>query len=373
MNLNINSLKLKKMNNVKEEVIFLSGQGNHQLGAKILSELSELFGQRCLFNHINFNKHSEGEFDNRIVNFEKINGKIVVLYQSMYELELLYEAMEFIRACKNQYGAKYVIGVFPFLWNRRQDSVMEETEKERWLRKVAKPDEIQRLNQTVYFLKCAGLDEMIVATPHSSAMKKACIEYGIKFYEIDPSPIFANKAQTFYPEEQDSIYTYAPDAGSIPRAINLARILNRPVLFNLKNRAINSITSILNETKEEMEKLTKEFREYYKYKLIHYITPENVMDKIIIMVEDEVASGGTSNNTGQLLKKLGAKSVLLFATHPVLTWGWRNKLFINNPFTKIIMTDTIPRGYEKRTGGKVTDISLDSLFASSLFKVLNTL
>lgn len=357
-----------------EDVIFLSGQGNHELGLKILEELSELFGSRCQFDHITINKYPDGELDNRIVNHEKIKGKTVVLYQSVYSQELLDEAIDLIWACKHQYGAGYIVAVFPFLWNRRQDPMMKEDKKEKWSKKIVKKDEIQRLRKTIHLLSVCGVDELMVATPHSSAMANACTEYKIKFHEIDPSSLFSTTVQTFVPHEYHHlIKIYAPDAGSIPRAVNLANLLHCPVLFNLKNRAINDKTSIIEEEVNERDGLVKEFRDYYKFQEIYYITPELVKNVIIIMVEDEVASGGTANDTGQMLQKFEAKSIFLLATHPVLTPGWRNKLFYNYPFTKIIMTNTIPRGYDKRTGGRVFDITVAPMFGASLFKILNRL
>lgn len=356
------------------KVDFRSGNGNHPLGANALRELTELSGQECRFGHVNYNKYPDGEFDNRIVNFKILKDGVAVVYQSMYSQELFDEVLDLIWAIKHQYGAKYIIGVFPFFWNRRQDPMMEESEKEKWSKKTPKPDEIQRLRKNIHLLKTCGVDEMIVATPHSSAMGKACEEYGIKFHEIDPSHLFATALQTFIPAEEQSLVTvYSPDAGSIPRAINLAKILHCPVLFNLKNRAINDRTSIAHEELAEIERLTTEFRSYYKFEDIYYATPEIVSGKIIVIVEDEAASCGTANDTGRLLQQFGVKSIFFMATHAVLTWGWRNKLFYCNPFTKIIMTDSIPRGYEKRTGGKIFDISLSSLFASVLFKIIKKL
>lgn len=357
-----------------QEVIFLSGNGNFKLGAKILEQLSELFGKRCFFSHINFNKYPEGELDNRIVNHENIKGKIVVIYQSIFKQKYEDELTDLVWALKHQYGAKYIIGIFPFFWNRRQDPVMEETVMEKWSKKVAKPEEIQRLRKSIFILHQCGIDEMMVATPHSSAMAKACEEYGVKFHEINPTIKFATTIQTFIPlEEHELINVYAPDAGSIPRAVRLAGILHCRVLFNLKNRAINSITSIVEEKKEEIERLVAEFREYYDFEEIYYIVPDLVEGKIIVMVEDEVASGGTANDTGRHLKQLKAKAVLLLATHAVLIRGWKNKLFYLNPFSRMIMTNTIPRGHKKRTGGKIFDISLAQEFGDSLFRILDSM
>jgi len=65
------------------------------------------------------------------------------------------------------------------------------------------------------------------------------------------------------------------------------------------------------------------------------------------MAEDEANTCVTANKTGRRLKALGAKNIIFLAIHPVLARGWRRKLFYENPFYKIILGDTIPRGYEK--------------------------
>ncbi|HLP86613.1 MAG TPA: phosphoribosyltransferase family protein, partial [Candidatus Paceibacterota bacterium] len=269
---------------------------------------------------------------------------------------------------------RHIIAVLPFLWNRRQDPIMTEDDKEKWSRKIAKPDEIQRLRKIIHLLSVCGVNELLVATPHSNKMAKYCEDYDIKFHEIDPSMQFANTIQTYIPSENMSIARiYAPDAGSIPRAVNIARILRCPVIFNLKNREYNRETSIVKDKEEILENLSKEFREYYHFEELYHITPELVTDKIMIMIEDEVASGGTANETARMLQKCEVKSIFLLATHAVLTLGWRNKLFYLNPFKKIIMTNTITRGYDKRTGGSIFDITLAPQFASYLFKILKRL
>lgn len=357
-----------------QDVIFLSGNGNFKLGSKILEHLSELFGKRCFFGHINFNKYPEGELDNRIVNHENIKGKIVVIYQSIFKQQYEDELTDLVWALKHQYGARYIIGVFPFFWNRRQDPIMEENINEKWSKKIAKPEEIQRLKKSISILHFCGLNEMIVATPHSNAMALACKEYEIKFNEINPTIKFATTVHTFTPEEEwNLLRVYAPDAGSIPRAVKLASILHCPVLFNLKNRAINSVTSIVDEKKEEIDRLVEEFRQYYKFDDIYYITSDLIKGNIIVIIEDEVASGGTANTTANRLKELAAKAIMLLATHAVLIRGWKNKLFYMNPFSRLVLSNTIPRGHKKRTGGKIFDINLAQEFGDSLFRILDSM
>jgi phosphoribosylpyrophosphate synthetase len=203
-------------------------------------------------------------------------------------------------------------------------------------------------------------------------MSKYCIEYGIKFHEVDPSELFATKVRIFVPDEDLSLVRiYSPDAGSLGRAVSLARILKCPVLFKLKNRSINRKTSIIHAEKEEIDDITSGFREYYNYNDINYATSDLITGMILVIVEDEIASAGTVNETGIDLHGLGVKLLLIFATHPVLTPGWRENLINGNLFFKIALTDSMPRPYPKQTGGKIVTISLADLLGSSLFKMLN--
>jgi phosphoribosylpyrophosphate synthetase len=357
-----------------ENTVFLCGNGNHPLFAQVLRKLGEFFGQSCKFDHIYFNKYPEGELDNRIPKYEKIKGKTIVLFQSfksMEFLELLCETLDLLWALKHQYGAKRIIVIFSFLCNRRQDPLMETDPNNIW--KTPKPDEFQRLRMTISFLSHCGVDEIVVPTPHSGEMKKACKEYNIIFHEIDLSHLFAEAIKTFVSEDDLSLVNiYAPDLGSIPRAVNLAKILTCPVLFNLKNRIIYNQTSIKEEKEEELKEIMENLIEQYNFSKIHYVTKELVTGKIMAIVEDEIASGGTANDTGQMLKRLNSKYNLLFATHPLFTWGWRNKLFFKNPFEKIAITDSIERPYEKRTGGQLVDISIAPIIASTLFRILRS-
>lgn len=362
--------KIDTMKNISEEVNFYSGKGNPQLAIGALGKLTELVGQTCRLDHINFNRFPEGELDNRFAYWQKIINKTNVFFQSITTLDLSMEILDLIWAAEHQYGSKRNIVVSPFVINRRQDPLMEVGPDDEPGKK-AKPDEIQRLRQYISLLAYSGVNDMITVTPHSIAMAKYCKEYGINFHEIDPSLLFVEKVQTFVPDEElHLVNVYSPDLGSVKRAVKMAKLLKCPVLFNLKNRLIYNETSIINADEAELKKLMEELRIKYDYAEIHYATSERIAGKIIIMVEDEVASGGTANNTGQLVKSKGAKSIFFFATHSVFTWGWKNKFLQENPFTKIIMADSIHRDYENRTGGLIVDVSLASPIASTLFKLL---
>jgi phosphoribosylpyrophosphate synthetase len=137
----------------------------------------------------------------------------------------------------------------------------------------------------------------------------------------------------------------------------------------LKNRGFNNETSLVEVDKKEIDKTKNKF---INFSNLEYATPELVKEAIIIMAEDEVDSGGTANNQARRLRKLGAAEVYMVFTHAVCTDPWRRKLFgEENPFSQVIVTDTIARGPKKKTGGKIHDVSIASTMASGTFKLLS--
>ena len=87
--------------------------------------------------------------------------------------------------------------------------------------------------------------------------------------------------------------------------------------------------------------------------------------------EDETSTGSTANQTAVYLKcKMEAHHVFLCATHPVCTPCWKRKLLDGNPFENIFLGNTIPRPYQKRTGGEVTTVDMSLSIATRLFEIL---
>lgn len=97
----------------------------------------------------------------------------------------------------------------------------------------------------------------------------------------------------------------------------------------------------------------------------------NVKGKACLIVDDEIASGGTLVEAANHLKKSGAKRVIAAAVHPVLSGKAVQKL-VNSPIEQIIVGNTVPVrhkivGHEDRF--KVLDLS--PLFASAIAGIHN--
>ncbi|MFA5131114.1 MAG: ribose-phosphate diphosphokinase [Patescibacteria group bacterium] len=338
-----------------KKVVYYCGRGNHRLSSRILKNYGEYLGKECFFSHIDFEEFPDEEPDVKLPKWSEIKGSTVVFFQSIYKKEYLEELMELVWAMKKQYGAKHVIVVLLFMRFRRQDH--EE-----------KMEEICRLKMVIDRLKHDGVDEIITVSPHSPKMREFCTEVGIKMHEVDPSPLFASTVKTYL---ADKPTIYAPDAGSVPRAVKLAKLLDCQVVMSLKERGLDNEAMIKAEDRDEIEIILRKLRLQYEYRDIYYADSDHVKGQSIVMTEDEVTTGSTANKTGQRIKKIGAKYLILLAMHAVLVRSWRRKLFDKRPFDKVIMGDTIPRDYEKMTGGLIHDISVAELMAQALYKVVH--
>lgn len=339
-----------------DNFLFYSGNGNHALGAKILKNLLEYLEMDYSFSHTDFGKFPDKETDDTIPKSSKIKDKTIIFYQSIFDEILLLEALQLIYALKIQYESLRLIAVIPFVIYRRQDH-------------PEKTGEICRLKMLVHFLKSAGVDEVVTITPHSPKMEEFFQKVDIKFHEANPAIILASPIKTYLSDLLEKPILYSPDGGSIPRAIELARLINGTVLFSLKERGLNNEIEIKEAEKEEISSIIENYQEK-GFSDLNYANAESISGKSIVMIEDEVSTGGTANETAQNLKKYGATGIIFLATHPVLVSGWRRKLFDNNPFDKVIMGDTIPRDYEKSTGGLIHDVSMAEPLAQALYKAL---
>jgi ribose-phosphate pyrophosphokinase len=73
----------------------------------------------------------------------------------------------------------------------------------------------------------------------------------------------------------------------------------------------------------------------------------DVKDRDVIIVDDEVDSGGSMVQAVNLVKDHGARSIYLVFVHPVLS-GAAAERMISLPVTQYITTDTVPIAEEKR-------------------------
>jgi ribose-phosphate pyrophosphokinase len=94
----------------------------------------------------------------------------------------------------------------------------------------------------------------------------------------------------------------------------------------------------------------------------------DVSSKTCLIVDDMVDTAGTLAKASVALKEQGAKAVMAYATHPVLS-GNAIKNINNSEIDELVVTDTIPLSSEAKACKKIRQLSVSNLLAESIIRV----
>lgn len=168
-------------------------------------------------------------------------------------------------------------------------------------------------------IEVAGADRYMTLDPHAGQVQG--------FFSIPGDVLTASSLLTDYinakirPQLHDPVVV-AVDLGFAKKGRNYAADLNTPIAFIEKRRTGNDANA---------EALT----------LIG-----DVNDRDVIIVDDEVDTGGSIGQAVNLVKKSGARDVYLSFIHPILSNEGAERL-ASLPIKNIITTDTVPIPAEK--------------------------
>ncbi|MFK7916287.1 MAG: ribose-phosphate diphosphokinase, partial [Pseudomonadales bacterium] len=93
----------------------------------------------------------------------------------------------------------------------------------------------------------------------------------------------------------------------------------------------------------------------------------DVQGRNALIIDDEIASGGTMIAAADFLKRSGARRVEAAAVHPVMSGHARDRLD-DSPIERVVVTDTIPVAPE-RLSRKVSTVSVAKLFADAIYAI----
>jgi ribose-phosphate pyrophosphokinase len=83
------------------------------------------------------------------------------------------------------------------------------------------------------------------------------------------------------------------------------------------------------------------------------------------MVDDMVDTAGTLCAAASALKKRGAKRVIAYCVHPVLS-GPAIDNINNSELDELVVTDTIPLSVEAQACGKIRQLSVAQMLAETI-------
>jgi ribose-phosphate pyrophosphokinase len=305
----------------QKRLMLFAGRSNPDLAQKIGEHLGVELGE------IELKTFAMGETYCRYG--ESIRGADVFLVQTGCEPvdRNLMELFIMIEAAKLA-SAKRVTAVIPWFPYSRQD-------------KKSAPREPITAKLVADFLQVAGADRVLTMDLHAGQIQGF---FSIPVDHMTALPLFA---QHFRDRGLvgDGVVSVSPDPGRARLAVRFGQMLEADFAIMHKTRPAHDQASVTEVT-------------------------GRVRDKVAIMGDDMIATGGTLVAGARALKEAGATEVYVFATHGIFAGGGLEKLGGASELDGIVVTDTVPIDPLKRPD-KVTVLTVSGLLAETIWNVFS--
>ena len=253
---------------------------------------------------------------------ESVRGKNVYIIQSTCAptTERLMELLIFVDALKRA-SAREINVVTPYYGYARQD-------------RKAKAREPITAKLVADLLETAGIDRLICFDLHAPQIQGF---FDCPVDDLTAIPLFA---KYFLQElEGKDVVVVSPDHGGTTRARRLANYLHAPIAIIDKRRPRANVAEVM-------------------------AIIGDVKDRVAIMIDDMIDTGGTICAGAQALIDNGATEVYAACTHAVFSGPAIDRLQ-KSVFKKVVISDTINLAPEKRID-KVEILSLAPMIAKTI-------
>lgn len=184
-------------------------------------------------------------------------------------------------------------------------------------------------------LEAAGANRVLTMNLHSPQIQGF---FRIPGDQLDAIPILSDYLRK---KDLSNSVVVAPDAGSAKRAGAYATRLDLPLAVLDKRR---------NDDSEEPE-------------ILHVIG--DVEGKNAVILDDEISTGGSLDETVKALRSLGAADILAGCVHPVLC-GSAVERIRELALSELIVTDSVPTNGKEDRIPNMTILSVAPLFARAI-------
>ena len=296
---------------MKDLVIF-SLVSNRRIAKKIAKKYDAILGE------VSIDRFKDGEILVKTLTDCKDKDVIIIESTATKAHERLFELLLLVDSIKRT-GSKTIKLYIPYFGYSRQERVS-------WINEPISCEVVAKILDT------ANVDEILTFDLHHPDIEKF---FKTKFTSIPTTHLFADYYRDYLKKHNINIkdvVVVSPDHGANTRADALVAALpgTRKVILNKHRNAPNYI--------EYME------------------VEDDVKDKICIIIDDIIDTGGTIEYAAKLLMEQGAKAVLVGASHAVLS----NKNFekvLDSCIKDVAVTNTIEKRIPSRI--HVLDISND--------------
>ncbi|HEY9033377.1 MAG TPA: ribose-phosphate diphosphokinase [Pseudomonadales bacterium] len=303
------------------KLMIFTGNANPELAQKVVDQLHIQMGDATV------SKFSDGEITVEIN--ENVRGKDVFIIQptcaptndNLMELIVMADALR--RA-----SATRITAVIPYFGYARQD---------RRVRSARVPITAKVVADMMVGV---GIDRVLTVDLHAEQIQG--------FFTVPVDNVYGSPVLTddIFQQNYENLMVVSPDIGGVVRARAVAKQLNDLDLAIIDKRRPKANVS----------------------QVMHIIG--DVKGRTCLLVDDMVDTAGTLCKAAEALKEHGAKRVIAYCTHPVLS-GPAIDNINNSQLDELVVTDTIPLSDAARACPRIRQLTMANLLAESVRRVNN--
>ena len=301
-------------------LMVFTGNANPKLAADVVRRLGKSLGSATV------GRFSDGEVNVELL--ENVRGKDVFVLQptcvptndNIMELLIMVDALK--RA-----SAGRITAAIPYFGYARQDRRPRSARVPITAKVVAN------------MLQAAGVQRVLTVDLHADQIQG--------FFDIPVDNIYAAPVLLDDLEKQkyDNLMVVSPDVGGVVRARAFAKRLECDLAIIDKRRPKANVSEVMNIIGE-------------------------VEGRTCVIMDDIVDTAGTLCKAAQALKENGAKRVMAYCTHAVLSGPAISRLN-ESDLDELVVTDTIPLSDEAKACKHIRSVSIGELLADTILRISN--
>ena len=303
-----------------DSLMVFSGNANPKLASDVVKRLNISLGRA------NVGRFSDGEISVEIQ--EHVRGKDVFVVQPTCapSNENLMELLVMVDALKRASAAR-ITAVIPYFGYSRQD------------RRVRSARVSIAAKLVADLLTAAGVHRVLTMDLHAEQIQGF---FNIPVDNIYSLPIMLADV---WKKHYKNLMVVSPDVGGVVRARALAKRLECELAIIDKRRPKANVSEVMNIIGE-------------------------VEGRNCVLMDDMVDTAGTLCKAAAALKDHGAKRVLAYCVHPVLSGGAVNRIN-ESVIDELVVADTIPLSQEAQLSPRIRQLSVADVLAETIRRISN--
>ena len=301
-------------------LMVFTGNANPKLGADVTRRLGISLGSATV------GRFSDGEVNVELL--ENVRGKDVFVLQptcsptndNLMELLVLVDALK--RA-----SAGRITAAIPYFGYARQDRRPRSARVPITAKVVAN------------MLQAVGVQRLLTMDLHADQIQGF---FDIAVDNVYAAPVLLNDLDK---QKYDDLLVVSPDVGGVVRARAFAKRMECDLAIIDKRRPKANVSEVMNIIGE-------------------------VEGRTCVIMDDIVDTAGTLCKAASALKANGAKRVLSYCTHAVLSGAAVSRL-AESDLDELVVTDTIPLREDAKACDRIRQVSVASLLADTILRISN--